>query len=565
MGPRISGTNTVHLETNGESMSISRRIIKYFPHYLIVIPAIFLILILKVVPALRGLYHSFTHYNVFNAGSWGGLVNYEALFQDATFINALIYTLLYKSAYLVLTGLIAFGAALALSRIASERWRSWIATGLLIPYVLPSVLVGFGVLVLFGPFASMDSDAATPRMALLLTEAIKTCGIPIIVALAAIASKQAAAGIHTDGEGSGFWRMNGLPALRAIAALSLVQLAVAGTTDLELVYAIFNSTSIGESWRTVDYYIFKNGFMNLQLGLASAAWAIQLLIQFCLAAAAYFLVRGKFMQDLFRPSAAAAQQLSGRSGITGYVAAAVSAILILAVLFYVFVYPFLHAGVSYPASAEVPGLSLVNVILFLVIYGVAMGMNMLMTVTLAYPLTVRRLPGGMIYRIFLIAVLCLGTGTLHEFAFFKQLGLTNTIFPHFLVGMTNVVGVFIIKSIFNSKYGHLKMQAEQEGKGEFITFFTLFIPKIWKPLLAISALHFIMLWNSIIPSITYSFDIFAYSPMARFYGLMRMDAGELNPAVMQTGAVLSLLPLALLVLFRKWLTSEVLISGMVKK
>ncbi|WP_133297884.1 hypothetical protein [Paenibacillus paeoniae] len=546
-------------------MSLSQKIIKYYPHYLIVIPALFIILILKVIPALNGLKLSFSHYNIFSGSSWDGVVNYKALFQDASFKHAMIYTFLYKSAYLVLTGFIAFGAALALSKIKSATWRSWITTGLLVPYVLPSVLVGFGVLVLFGPVASVDSDATATRFVLLLTEAIKTCGIPIIVALAAIASKHASAELQLNREALGFWRMSGLPALRAIAALSLIQLAVMGTTDLELVYSLLNTTSIGESWRTVDYYIFRNGLMFIQVGLASAAWVIQLLIQFGLAAAAYFIVRGKFIQDLFRPSEAAAQQLSRHSGISGILVGAVSVILILGVLFYVFIYPFLHAKGSYPIGAEIPELSPVHMALFICIYGAAIWLNMLMTVTLAYPLTVRRLPGGLLYRLFLIAVMCLGTGSFHEFGIFSQLGLTNTLFPHFLLGVTNIVGVFIIKSIFNSKYGHLKAQAEQEGKGEFITFFTLFIPKIWKPLLALSALHFITLWNSIIPSIIYSFNPLYSSPMARFYGLINLDAGELNPAVMQTGAILSLIPLALLILFRKWLTSEVLLSGMLKK
>lgn len=139
----------------------------------------------------------------------------------------------------------------------------------------------------------------------------------------------------------------------------------------------------------------------------------------------------------------------------------------------------------------------------------------------------------------------------------------NTIFPQFLFGFFNLTAVFVLKSIFNARYADLKEQAEAGGRGELHTFITLFIPKIWKPLLALGALQFVVLWNSYYPSLIYLANVENYSPVMQF--AQQASSGEGNiRVILQFGAWLSLPSIVIFLLFRKWLTSEVFVSSIRK-
>lgn len=557
------------IHTGGSS--VAERIWKYKFHYVIVIPAVFLIFILKIIPWLQGLYMSFVDYKPFMGlweSPWVGMGNYQALFEEPLFIKAVFNTIGFKLGYFALSGIIALVAALALSGIRSARIRSWVTAILLVPYVLPSIIIAYFIIIIFStqsPLLTTDrlwlGEAGSFRMILLAGEVIKACGIPIVVAVAAVVSKQSSA--IPENRGS-FFRMNVVPAARAIAALTLIQLSVFLTTDMELLYNLINAL-VMENAQTIDLFIFKNGFINYSMGLASAAWFVQFMIQLALAVAAYYLVRGAFLKDLFSSSLLSNQKLSGGSTIAGIVAAVAGIGVVLLLTYFVFVYPF-FAGESTSTlrvSDLLPGLT---IILYIFLYLFAAVISLLVIVTLAYPLTVSRLPGRNFYRIFLIAVMCMGSGTIHEFMMYHELGMVNTVFPGMIIGMTNIVSVFVIKSIFNSKYGHLKEEAEREGRGELTAFFTVFIPRIWKPIIALGVLQFIMLWNAYLPSLIYNSDPSKFSPAMAFVNIMRMSPEMMrDPAVMQVGAIISLLPVVLFLAFKRWMTSEVLLSGLIKK
>jgi putative aldouronate transport system permease protein len=90
-------------------------------------------------------------------------------------------------------------------------------------------------------------------------------------------------------------------------------------------------------------------------------------------------------------------------------------------------------------------------ILFLVLTFVAVIFHLLITLTLAYPLTVKDLPGRRLYKGFLLIVMLLGVGSISEYFMVHEMGMANTIFPYMFLGFFNIVSVFVLKSIFNSK------------------------------------------------------------------------------------------------------------------
>ncbi|MCR2803739.1 hypothetical protein [Paenibacillus soyae] len=551
------------------------RIWQYKLHYVIVISAMIFLFVFKIWPLLQGLYMSMVDYKPFLglfASEWIGFGNYRMLFSQPYFRETFVNTVTYKLAYFALSAGIAFAAAISLSGIRSPRLRGWSASVLVLPYFLPSVLVGYWILLLFNPSLSPFSLSERPLLLgsgssvliPLSAEVFKTSGISILAAVTAIAAKHASATSEVQ-SAHGFWRMTGKPAARAIIAVALIQLSVFATTDQELLLLLISPLTY-ENLGTIDYFVYQTGLMNGQYSMASAAWFVKYAIQIVFAAAAYFVIRGSFLADLFHPLArdGIAPQRGSGSRVAGTAVSILSIIAVVAIMILLFVYPFFAPGEKQLAIGDL--ISVPNLIVYVLLYGAATIVSMLFALVLAYPMTVNRLPGRTFYRLFLIICMFSGPAVIHEYMFFRNAGMVNTVFPLALLGITNFAAVFVLKSIFNSKHAHLKMQAEKEGKGELAAFFTLFVPNIWKPLIGLGVLQFVLLWHSYLPSVLYINDPSRQAPLTFLFNMTRMEPEVMaDPAVMQAGALLSLLPVALFLVFRRWLTSEVMLSALVKK
>ncbi|MGO4375148.1 hypothetical protein AB4Z21_31220, partial [Paenibacillus sp. MCAF20] len=299
--------------------------------------------------------------------------------------------------------------------------------------------------------------------------------------------------------------------------------------------------------------------------LSAAAGVIVSIIQLVLVILAYLLVRGKFLRDLFSgiQNRNAIQDTNKANTWWGTAISALYAAVILLFLYFLLVDPFTRKSTSGVGVWD--HMSLWNIAGYSISYFVAAVVFMLITVTLAYPLTVKKLPGRSLYKLFLLFVLLFNKNLIGEFFLFMELDMVNTMFPQMFIGFFALASVFVLKSIFNSRYSDLKEQAEASGRGELHTFFTLYIPKVWKPLLALGVLQFISLWNAYLPSIIYNAREDGHSPVAKGFRLLMSDpANFTDPSVWQYCALISLPPIILLLVFRKWITSEVLASQITK-
>ncbi|MBD2870171.1 hypothetical protein [Paenibacillus arenilitoris] len=547
------------------------KIWKYKLHYIIVIPALLLILLFKIWPFLYGVVLSLKDYKPFMGlfgSEWVGLGNFSALFGEPAFVQVLANTLAMKFGYVFASAAVAFVVALALSAIPSNGLRQALSALFLFPFFIPSAVFASLVILTLSPSQSpfgfgesfLLADPASFRPVLILAETLKTCGVPILIALAAIAARHASEARKEEERrlyrGS-FAHRNVYPALRAVSAYMLLQLSVLLSSDFELLLNLVNPL-VYETGDMLDTYIYRTGLMNAQYGYAAAAEVLQVAIQFALALGAYFIVRGAFLSDLFGSREAQAIAPAGRGGgAAGLAVAAPFAAVVLAALYLLFVYPF-AGGDAFHWSEWLPAGSTAA---YLFINLAAVVIHLLITVTLAYPLTVKDLPGRGLYKLFLLFALVIGAGTVGEYMFFRGAGMVGTLFPQLFSGFFNLAAVFVLKSIFNSKYGDLKEKAAAEGRGELHTMITLFLPKIWKPLLGLGALQFIMLWNSYFTSLLYTVNPQLHSPMMRYMQLFS-SGGEALPMqqLLQLGALLSVPAVVLFLLLRKWLTSEVLLS-----
>jgi putative aldouronate transport system permease protein len=386
-------------------LTIAERIWKYKLHYLIVIPALILIIVFKLIPLVTAFAIPFMKYD-FASGlfhsPWVGMANFYDLFSDPTFKSIISNTLIMKFSYMLVSGIVALLISLALSHIRSRRLGQVYTTIFLLPFFIPTVVLTYLVMLILSidksPFPIEMFILGQPqyfRPILVIVEVLHTCGIPILIALAAIAAKHRSLSlIEQDMTGISYIQTNMIPAIRAVGAFLLLQLSTILTVNFELVYSMVNINplvmKVGE---TLDTYGFRIGFMYMDISLAGTIWFLQFIVQLVFTVLAYLLVRTFFVQDLFSRHEGTSTTITNHRGKSwiGVVVGAMNALVILFVLYLLFIYPYTLESESGIGVGDIMPAG--RFILFLVLTLVAVIVHLLITLTLAYPLTVKDLPG----------------------------------------------------------------------------------------------------------------------------------------------------------------------------
>ncbi|SFS60538.1 hypothetical protein [Paenibacillus sp. BC26] len=551
-----------------------QRIWKYRMHYLLVIPPLLLWFIFKGIPHFMTLYGSFVNFVIFKglfSSDWVGLDNYRNLFNLPSFTSVLSNTLTLKLLYTAVSGIFALGAALALSGIGFRWLRGGLTTLFLIPYFIPSAVIVYVTMLTLSQSQSPFGIKAMPLahselfpVVLVGVEAFKTCGIPILIALTAIGARQAAMDNGSIRVRSSYLHRNVIPALKAVTAFMLMQLGSLLTMDSELQRLLVNPL-VFETGDTLDSFGFRTVFMNAEYNLAGPLAVFQFIVQFTCSLLAYFLIRGLFARELFTSTggAAAIQSTGKGKNSTGILIGIVLSSAVLILLYLLFLYPFTF---QLSGSALHTLLSPHRYVVYMIMDLGAVTIFMMITAALAFPLTVKDLPGRGLYKLLLLALLTLSSSTFHEYLFYRDLHMSNTIFPLFMTGFYSILPIFILKSIFNSKYGSRREEAAAAGRGETYIFFYVYLPSIWKPLLALGALHFVMLWSTFTQAFIHLTNPQTFPPLMTFANAMN-EIGEAGPVytpadLLLSGALISLPTLLILLLMRRWLTGEVMVSTM---
>jgi putative aldouronate transport system permease protein len=462
-------------------------------YYLIALPAIVLILIFKIIPFFGTIIMSFKNYRR-SKGLFGsetvGLSNYKNLFSDTALTQTLQDTLTRKFQIIILTALLAVILAVALSYIKGYRIRKTFSAIFLIPYFVPAVVLAYALLVLMSyssPFSSLFGygffeQQRNYRLILILLEAVRNCGIPVIIALAAIYGKE-----NRDGE-TAFWQNRLLPAVKVVSLLSLIQVSAALTLNLDI-FTGFDSFGY-HSMNIFDMYILRTirGTGTRMYGQATAAWLLKFFIQAVLAVFIYNVIKRLSIKDLFK-SAPKGSGREKKSNIFGLIVAVIYSLLILVLI----ISP-AFAKDTYSEAAAVT-IAYRSIIRYLFIAVAIVLFNTALTVTLAYPFTFKNLPGRKIYNIFLIMVMSIGTGGIYRYIFATHLGPEYIQWAYMMIaGSLPIINVFIIKGICsNEKYEQDLIQKPYT----FNRFFTGYVPKISKAIIALSGLNFLTIWGNV--------------------------------------------------------------------
>src|SRR5690554_1717827 len=105
-------------------------------------PTLFAFTVVFVIPFLVGLYLTFTKWDVIKGdGSFVGLVNYVEVFRDKVFLTQLWFTIKYVIFTVIISNLLAFFIALALT--GGMKGERWLRTGYFTPNLIGGIVLGY--------------------------------------------------------------------------------------------------------------------------------------------------------------------------------------------------------------------------------------------------------------------------------------------------------------------------------------------------------------------------------------------------------------------------------------
>jgi raffinose/stachyose/melibiose transport system permease protein len=139
----LMATDVVPVDTIRPQARSPRRsgtIPPYIP-YLFLLPAILLLIVFRYIPAGSAIYHSFTDWNGTSAANFVGLAQYQALFQDQSFIRSLQNIAIYSLVRTALGTLMALIGAELVYNLQNYGARSLWRVVFTLPLVIPTTVI----------------------------------------------------------------------------------------------------------------------------------------------------------------------------------------------------------------------------------------------------------------------------------------------------------------------------------------------------------------------------------------------------------------------------------------
>ena len=137
---------------------------------------------------------------------------------------------------------------------------------------------------------------------------------------------------------------------------------------------------------------------------------------------------------------------------------------------------------------------------------VGTAVQLLLTASMAYPLSKANLPGRRFFLYAVIVTLVFGGGMIPTFLVVKDLGLLDTYWALILPLAINPFSLIIIKNFFQQLPGELEESAKIDGANEIQTLWRIILP-LSTPVLATFALFYAVgIWNDFMSPLLYLND-----------------------------------------------------------
>lgn len=262
--------------------------------YLLILPALLLVLITAIWPLIESMRLSFTVGRLNRPPSLDQYLGFEnygwAMLYEPAFWNAVQVTAIYTLITVVLTTVFALGLALMLA--PGGRFRGAVQTLLILPFAMSPALIGVSFRFMFNPeFGLFDaffgviippladvSWLADPILAFIVCVLADVWGwIPFLtlVLIGGLASipKDTVEAAQIDGANG--WRVFKdvtLPQLLPVLGVVVILKSIFSLKTFEQIYMLTNGGP-GTATQTLSHYIYLNGMKYGQIGYASSvAW-----------------------------------------------------------------------------------------------------------------------------------------------------------------------------------------------------------------------------------------------------------------------------------------------------
>jgi multiple sugar transport system permease protein len=254
-------------------------------------PAAVGFLVFLIWPLIRGIYLSFTSFNLLTPAQFNGLDNYRRMLLDPVFWNALKVTVEYVIINIGVQTIVALVIAVLMQRLT----RSMVVRGIILtPYLVSNVvaaLVGLWILdtslgignqllklIGIGPIGFFsDGPWVIPTIALVnVWRYVGYTSLLIFAGLQTIPGElYEAAKVDGSSEVQMFFRIT-MPLLRPILALVLI-ISIIGSFQVFDTVSVTTAGGPVNASRVLQFYIYDMAFGRFQFGYASAL-AVALLI-----------------------------------------------------------------------------------------------------------------------------------------------------------------------------------------------------------------------------------------------------------------------------------------------
>jgi len=164
--------------------------------------------------------------------------------------------------------------------------------------------------------------------------------------------------------------------------------------------------------------------------------------------------------------------------------------------------------------------------------------QLMLTATMAYPLSKANLPGGRLILSLIVFTMVFGGGMIPTFLVVKDLGLLNNYWALILPMAINPFSLIIIKNFFQQLPAELEESAKIDGANELQTLWSIVLP-LSKPVLATFALFYAVgIWNDFMSPLLYLNDSSMWTlqmflrqvTVATDLSIVESDPSQLPPA-----------------------------------
>lgn len=260
--------------------------------FIFILPSLIGFITFYLVPAVRGVYYSFTDWNMLKAPNFIGFDNYTKIFADKVFWRSLQVTGYYVLLNIPVQTVLAIFLALMMDRVVKS---TWLRSVFILPWLLPPVTVAMVWVWLLNPGMGMfgtifksigwqplgflgNPDQAMPSIAMInIWQYTGNAALLIFAGLQTI-PKEIYEAAQIDGANAveQFLHIT-MPLLRPVLVFVLVT-TVIGSFQVFDTIAVTTKGGPIDSTRVILWYIYEYAFSRFKMGYATAISMIVFLI-----------------------------------------------------------------------------------------------------------------------------------------------------------------------------------------------------------------------------------------------------------------------------------------------